>query len=478
MKLRIRTPSGQTVRIAVENDSTISTLHAAVASEVLGGVDVDQVQLSLNKKDVIAADEPGTPLSALDIHSGDLLFVLGGDSTATASQASRAEAAPPVPAVAEVTAPGQAMEVDTSDGEASAPPRGVARCDTPSQRTLPLHHSWTAGVQHGRVVDALCLLLHAALLESGFRPSRDAPAEAPLSWLPTTSQSLAGSYAYPVAGLEGAAEGAADVPCAIRGTCLGPQALLAVSVGAEGAATGGGASGVLRLPLAALQAPAVAGGAGWAALARRPEEAIAEVRRVAREAVCVCCRVAGVTPPFSITHLPADVKGLILSFMDYPELCRMSCTCREMEIRASDDALWQPLFTRHFGASSISIHQRDVARRYGWKRLFRQEVEEQRRRARAADTLRRRAVGGVPPPAPLPHGPPFPLGPVPQPGVIGGDYDLMPGGGFGALGGGPLGGGMGAFGGPGGLGGRLGGRMGGRRGPPGLGGGLGSGLPF
>lgn len=159
-----------------------------------------------------------------------------------------------------------------------------------------------------------------------------------------------------------------------------------------------------------------------------------------------------------LLSLPLDLRTVILEKLDAPELAMLMCTCRELRVSCSDDATWAALVRRAFPAQASAPSTQADANRRGWFTVFgektreRREIE-QRRRESAGRSLR------VPPHLPpYPGGPPFfPRSPG-IPGIIGGDYDLlppslipMPGLGPGL---GPLGGGLGGA--RGGLGGGMG----------------------
>lgn len=295
--------------------------------------------------------------------------------------------------------------------------------------------------------EALALLLHAAMLESGFHvapcdgsgtESRPAVAGCapPAGWREAPGR-YAFRYAFPPppdAGADVTAP-AAWLRCRAVGAAL-------VAYGALEAPPG--TVHRLALPLAAGGGPALAAPrAAWAAA----KDAL--VSRL----LAAACEAAGAPPPPALTALPDALKRALLATLPAESLAAVAATCRDLRYAASDEELWRRLYETQFGtptAPGAAAGAAALAARRGWRAAFAAAASERSRQSRrdamAADMRRRRPRPHIFPAVP---GPP-PGFPGAFPGIIGGDYDLHPGGGGGF--GGGFGGGRGGFGGGGGFG--------------------------
>jgi F-box protein 7 len=291
--------------------------------------------------------------------------------------------------------------------------------------------------------EALALLLHAAMLESGFSACGNDDIGISLGRAPPAGwREAPGRYAfrYVFAGVAGDVSSApsAWLRCRSLGGAL-------VAYGALEAAQGASpppAVHRLALPLAA-GAPAslVYPRAAWAAA----KDALAS------RLLAAACEAAGLPPPPALTALPDALKRALLSALPAEALAAVGATCRDLRYVAADEDLWRRLYESQFGAAGApgaAAGAAALAARRGWRAAFAAAAAERsrqtRRDAMAADMRRRR-----PRPHVFPAIPGAPPGfPGAFPGIIGGDYDLHPGGGFGrgGLGGGGFGGGGGGFG--------------------------------
>ena len=284
--------------------------------------------------------------------------------------------------------------------------------------------------------DALALLLHAAMLESGFLAAADAgggaPRAPPAGWRAASGRFLFRSiFALPSGG------GCAPPPEAwLRCRAVG-GALVAYG-GLEGAP----AVHRLELPLASGEPAALASPrTSWAAA----KDALAS------RLLAAACEAAGAPPPPALTALPDALKRLLLAALPAEALAAVAATCRDLRYAVADEDLWRRLFERQFGqpdAPGAAAGAAALAARRGWRAAFAAAATERarqtRRDAMAADMRRRRPRPHIFPAVP---GPP-PGFPGAFPGIIGGDYDLHPVGGFGhgGFGGPDFGGGSFGFG--------------------------------
>lgn len=133
---------------------------------------------------------------------------------------------------------------------------------------------------------------------------------------------------------------------------------------------------------------------------------------------------AGVGQKFGFMGLFYEIKHHVLSYLDATNLSRMSEVCRELYTVSRDQTLWKKLYVRDFG------------RRYpiksdvepDWWKAYRDLCTG----LKAARKTGEKLAEMVMPPAFRPYGypqPPFQPPPPQFPGMIGGNYDLNPFGG-------------------------------------------------
>ena len=266
--------------------------------------------------------------------------------------------------------------------------------------------------------DALALLLHAAMLESGFLAATGAaccaPGAPPAGWRAAPG-SFAFRYTFALPGGSGAPPPEAWLRCRAVGGALV----------AYGGLDDAPAVHRLELPLASGEPAALASPrTSWAAA----KDALAS------RLLAAACEAAGAPPPAALTALPDALKRLLLAALPAEALAAVAATCRDLRYAAADDDLWRRLYERQFGqpdAPGAAAGAAALAARRGWRAAFAAAATERarqtRRDAMAADMRRRRPRPHVFPAVP---GPP-PGVPGAFPGIIGGDYDLHPGGGLG-----------------------------------------------
>jgi hypothetical protein len=133
-----------------------------------------------------------------------------------------------------------------------------------------------------------------------------------------------------------------------------------------------------------------------------------------------------------LVELCGELKMQMLMRLDARTLAMVGAVCRELRDAARDDELWRELCRRDFSAAAAS----QASPPGGWRRVYTIKVAEQRAReaARRQAELEEQAMRHDY----YPYGPARPdpgMGgygvPLPQPGfpgMIGGDYDRMPGG--------------------------------------------------
>lgn len=155
---------------------------------------------------------------------------------------------------------------------------------------------------------------------------------------------------------------------------------------------------------------------------------------------------AGLPLPASLLTLPEPLRAVLLGCLPAPSLAALAATgSRELRAAASDETLWRALYESEFTArvpgeeAACGAGAAALAARRGHRAAYAAAAAERtrarRREAMAAEMRRRRPRPQF---APAPLGPMFPgFGPAPPPpgfapGILGGDFDRLPGGlGFG-----------------------------------------------
>ncbi|XP_064632974.1 F-box only protein 7-like [Lineus longissimus] len=114
----------------------------------------------------------------------------------------------------------------------------------------------------------------------------------------------------------------------------------------------------------------------------------------------------------------SELKFAVLKYLDFRSLVRMSATCSELKTMARGRSLWRRLYLLEFGRrGDESLHQ-------DWLQYF----EESYIRRKEREEMIHRPVF-IPGPQPYPQGcfrPPLPYAPGAPTGIIGGDYDIDP----------------------------------------------------
>ena len=136
-------------------------------------------------------------------------------------------------------------------------------------------------------------------------------------------------------------------------------------------------------------------------------------------------QLAGILSPGTLMSLPTDVKRRIAENLDAYGLAYCACTCKELRAVCSDDELWTQLLQTDFdvppmptGISSRSLYNKHAMRRSA-------EREERLRMESYHPMPGRLPRHGF---VPDPDRDIYAGIPGHVPGIIGGDYDLWPGG--------------------------------------------------
>lgn len=471
MKLRVRVPgSSETHRVATPEVCTVGTLRALVTRLLPAGTSPTAVRLSLNNRDEVAPGADGLTLQSAGICNGDLVHVLG---CATASVAVAVAAAPAREVLhSDVDArrarclqaaqaraggqsgvlsePGPAVVPSPSARHGDAAPSGgdgdgdvhmaedatpeaaaaVSALPPPGPPAVPaVLRQVVSQVQqatpHAALAPAaaVALALHAAMLDTGFVDVTAAPVPSETTAPHTTRfwYALPHDPATHAAWLRVSAVGG-DV-IAYGGLVASPDDVLRVAVPSQ--------RFVAALPPGAP--------AGSLPLAQLPALWTAAKDGIAAPLLRWAYLHAGLEPPIpSLLSLPQQVKHLVLGALPSQALATVACVCRDLRFAASDDTLWRALYDAEFGNGgggaadgAAGEGQEAIVRARGWRVAFgaawRARAQAQRRAAMAADMRRRRPRPHIFPVPGMPQ-PPVPGIPGGFPGIIGGDYDLYPGG--------------------------------------------------
>jgi hypothetical protein len=219
----------------------------------------------------------------------------------------------------------------------------------------------------------------------------------------------------------GGRDGAATVTCAVRAQPVASRLSVFATVDANDGAADDAYATVIDAEAYAREGRAIAP-ERCRALWTMVRDAMATKLFAAAEA-----RLAGIEAKGALASLPADVKRRIAENLDARALARGACACKDLRAVCSDDALWTRLLRKDFGvaldATRDGISSRALYNQHAMRRSAEREA-------------RLRMESYHPMPGRLPrHGfAPDPdrdiYGGIPGhvPGVIGGDYDLWPGG--------------------------------------------------
>jgi len=138
----------------------------------------------------------------------------------------------------------------------------------------------------------------------------------------------------------------------------------------------------------------------------------------------VNAQLAGILSAGSLMSLPAEVKWMVAERMDAYGLSNCACTCRELRKVCSDQRLWTALLRQDFGIDTAD--QVNAQKLYNTHAVRRSMEREAQLRAESYHPM----PGRLPRHGlhPNPDRDIYPGLPGHVPGIVGGDYDLWPGG--------------------------------------------------
>jgi len=151
------------------------------------------------------------------------------------------------------------------------------------------------------------------------------------------------------------------------------------------------------------------------------DASMAELTAKLKKQIDQCRSWNGLRPAQGILSCPDEVLGRILSKLNAQSLLAIGQTCSKLRQQADNDKMWKELYVHDF----TTLNAQDAS----WRSLYLKAKRERKLRDRqprpsySDPLLTHRSPGGYGHPL-IPTGPPI------IPGMIGGEYDLRPGGAF------------------------------------------------
>ncbi|XP_074082884.1 F-box only protein 7 [Macrotis lagotis] len=434
MKLRVRVRKRTAPLELPGAEPTLGKLRAHLRQALLPawGYSSDiQFAVTLNNKDALTEDEK--TLASYGIVSGDLICLILEDTNAESPRASFSDSAHssfqsqsdwqgeepddlrPTQAAHPVTdsMPGSSLafgselireDVDMEEGAGLYPTEPML-CSEAVDGQVPhsletLYHS----AECSSANDALIVLVHLLMLESGFIPlGTEAKAMSmPEKWRSGGVYKL--QYTHPLC-----EDGTAALTCVPLGSLIVINATLKINNEIKS---------VKRLQLLP---------ESFICPHEQAKENVAtkykDLQKLSRlfkdqlvyPLLAFARQALNLPDVFGLIVLPLELKLRIFRLLDVRSVLSLSAVCRDLFIASNDQLLWRYMYLRDF--RDCAVRPRDT----DWKELYRKQ--KQRR-----DALRWRHPMFLPPlPHPLPFYPnPFPPNPMYPPGIIGGEFDERP----------------------------------------------------
>ncbi|XP_019636359.1 PREDICTED: F-box only protein 7-like [Branchiostoma belcheri] len=128
-------------------------------------------------------------------------------------------------------------------------------------------------------------------------------------------------------------------------------------------------------------------------------------------------QLLGLPALHGLLALSAEIQLMVLQHLDVLSLVRLSAVCKDLNSVANDQSLWRFRYLRDFGEFKNKTSTLD------WKELYKKHYQD---RKKAREWMRhQRSFHPPPPPWAIPT-PPHSFPPTYPPGFIGGDYDRYP----------------------------------------------------
>ncbi|XP_042637904.1 F-box only protein 7 [Orycteropus afer afer] len=124
---------------------------------------------------------------------------------------------------------------------------------------------------------------------------------------------------------------------------------------------------------------------------------------------------------FGLVVLPLELKLRIFRLLDARSVLSLSAVCRDLFIASNDQLLWRCLYLRDFRDSTARARDTD------WKELYKKRHKQRKEAQRGRHVMFLPSAAHPIPFYPSPFYPgPFPANPLYPPGIIGGEYDVRP----------------------------------------------------
>ncbi|XP_053319284.1 F-box only protein 7 [Spea bombifrons] len=439
MKLRVRV-RGQTSRLELEEETpTLGDLRRKLSASLLpalGFSDENAFSITLNGKDALTADRDS--LESCGIISGDLIVVLLPDShppdaslptqdlrgsaivpvqpnivsNQECQEAARAPDTPEVgvncPAAEPEDGPREDVAMEEEEGAGS--PWEPMLCSEAVDGKIP--HSLEKlylGAECGSASDALMVVVHLLMLETGYLPlgTDNKGTSLPEQWRSPGVYKL--HYCHPLCD-----EGSVTLACVPMGKLIVINGTLKINNEMKS---------VKRLQISTDFYISFPGQDNDVASVFKDLQKLSRLFKdqLVYPLLAAARQVLNLPDVFGLVVLPLELKLRIFRLLDVRSLLSLSSCCRDLCGSVEDPWLWRFLYMRDF---------RDPIPRSqdtNWKELYKKKHKQK------METLRWRHMIFVPPPThPLPFHPspyyptPFPPSPIFPPGIIGGEYDQRP----------------------------------------------------
>ncbi|XP_078435788.1 F-box protein SKIP22-like [Wolffia australiana] len=383
MKLRIRSSeTRETIRLEISSSSTISDLKALIAGRLISSpaISVDDVHLSLNRKDELVGAIPEETLETLGIASGDLIFYTLDPSSFT--QPSSTSPSP----ILSAAAPIDGLE---SPPQSKSDERGKNLMAESEGQGFPKSVMESVHGTEEKRTDAmnfLVIAMHAVFLESGFNESSFSKGFSTVSI----------SYSLP------------EIHDAVELKFL----LMGKFLDVYGHVVGGDGSNLRRLCVDASK------------FNPEDEEANFDIWRSVKDKLFLplfmeICSKNGLPSPPCFIYLPTELKIKIMELVGGVDLARAACVSSELRYLCSNEDLWKKKFAEEFPGREAYGSRGNFGSR--WKDKFAAYWEDRKRieRHRSVSTIYQHAVPLLRPRDRSPF-------PGNLPNVLGGDYDRFP----------------------------------------------------
>lgn len=452
MKLRVRLQKRTQPLEVPESEPTLGQLRAHLSQVLLPALGFSsdtRFAITLNNKDALTGDEE--TLASYGIVSGDLIcLVLEDDmpapnlpSSTDSERSSLQDNDQPSLAASssQANAPdeqrsdssqGQATQFDAwTDDSMEGPSQNVGAESIQDAMSMeevsgfhPLEPMLCNETEDGQVPhsletlyqaascsnisDALIVLVHLLMLESGYRPqgTETKAASMPERWKSSGVYKL--QYTHPLC--EG---GCAALTCVPLGNLIVINATLKIN------------SGIKNVKSVQLQPGSYVCGVEPGESAAKVYKDLKKLSRLFKDQLvypllAFTRQVLNLPDVFGLVVLPLELKLRIFRLLDVHSVLALSAVCHDLLIASNDPLLWRCLYLRDFRDGTVRGPDTD------WKELYRKKHIQRKEAQRMRHAMF------------LPSAHPIPFCPIPvypraylptsllPPGIIGGEYDERP----------------------------------------------------